>query len=212
MKMLIYSVWCSADWLTCCHWKEVNTSCLPLNIQVFLLWHESVFVRSMRRYKIKKGSYKNQVATVGNKPLFSAKSRTHQAHTTNCIWIRTKWQNKQAQVSAAPFSICNKPPERQATASCLARREWNRLHTRESTAQSRFLMGCRARRWSGQRGPTCSDCRDRRGRREHGSEEIWRGACEVEKAFCCTCQVHEQSTSVHSLLPRQMSLSENRAS
>lgn len=43
-------------------------------------------------------------------------------------------KNKQAQASAVLFSICNKPPERQATASCLAHREWNRLYTWENTA------------------------------------------------------------------------------
>ncbi len=61
--------------------------------------------------------------------------------------------------------------------------------------------------------------RDRRGRREvYGSEEIWRGAharlsvkWRGERASSYTCQAHEQSTSVHPLLLRQMSPSENRA-
>lgn len=77
----------------------------------------------------------------------------------NCIWIPTKCQNKQAQASAPLFSICNKPPERQATASCLARREWNRLYTWENTAHRvAFLIGSRARRWSRRWGPTCRYC------------------------------------------------------
>lgn len=67
--------------------------------------------------------------------------------------------NKQTQASAALFSICNKPPERQATASCLARREWNRLYTRENTTHRvAFLIGSRARCWSRRWGPTCRYC------------------------------------------------------
>lgn len=68
-----------------------------------------------------------------NKNSLLSQVKTHQLHNTNCIWITTKCQNKQTQASAALFSICNKPPERQATASCLAPREWNRLYTWEST-------------------------------------------------------------------------------
>lgn len=47
--------------------------------------------------------------------------------------------NKQTRVSAALFSICNKPPEHQVTASCLAHREWNRIYTWENTVHSCFL-------------------------------------------------------------------------
>lgn len=68
-------------------------------------------------------------------------------------------KNKQAQASAVLFSICNKPPERQATASCLARREWNRLYTWENTAQwVAFLIGSQTRCSSHQWGPTCRYC------------------------------------------------------
>lgn len=52
----------------------------------------------------------------------------------------------------------------------------------------------------------------------YGSEEIWRGAHAClsvkwrgERAFWYTCQTHEQSTSVHPLLLRQMSPSKNTA-
>lgn len=96
-------------------------------------------------------------------------------------------KNKQAQTSAVLFSICNKPPERQATASCLAHREWNRLYTWENTAHwvaffNRIpgtLLKSPVRShlqvlWAG----LC--LRDRKGRREeYGSEEIWKNECKL---------------------------------
>lgn len=96
-------------------------------------------------------------------------------------------KNKQAQASAVLFSICNKPPERQATASCLAHREWNRLYTWENTAHwvaffNRIpgtLLKSPVRShlqvlWAG----LC--LRDRKGRREeYGSEEIWKNECKL---------------------------------
>lgn len=79
-----------------------------------------------------------------------------------------------------------------------------------------FSSGSRARCWSCRRGPTCScwlGCRREAegGERRGGSEETWRRerefACQPsgverrERAFCYTCQTHEQSTSVHPLPP-----------
>lgn len=133
-------------------------------------------------------------------------------------------KNKQAQASAVLFSICNKPPERQATASCLAHREWNRLYTWENTAHwvaffNRIpgtLLKSPVRShlqvlWAG----LClRDRKGRRGVRLRGDLEKWMQAFLVrrgERAFWYTCQTHEQSTSVHPLLLRQMSQSKNRA-
>lgn len=73
----------------------------------------------------------------------------------NCIWISTKCQNKQ---TTALFSICNKPSNRQVTASCLAHREWNRLYTWGNTAYrvAFFKWDPGAGRRNGRQGSTTS--------------------------------------------------------
>ena len=87
-------------------------------------------------------------------PSQEPRRRLHATHTVSGSQPNGKTNKPRA--SAALFSICNKPPERQATASCLARREWNRLYTWENTAHSvAFLMGSRARCSSRRWGPTC---------------------------------------------------------
>lgn len=85
-----------------------------------------------------------------------------------------------------------------------------------------FLIGSQARCSSHQWGPTCRYCgsvsegqeRKERGVRLRGDLEKGMQAFLVrrgERAFWYTCQTHEQSTSVHPLLLRQMSQSKNRA-